>query len=67
MRALDADEAELILDRLRVRVLSGTAQIMTNNPIFQFPFWDGPRFWEGKWLGGYCSDLWYRVDTAGGE
>ena len=33
MRALDADEAELILDRIRVRVWSGTAQIMMNNPM----------------------------------
>ena len=33
VRALDADEVELILDRIRVCVRSGTAQIMTNNPM----------------------------------
>ena len=67
VRALDADEAELIVDRIHVHVRSGTAQIMTNNPMLQFPFWDGPRFWEGKWLVGYCSNLRYWVDTTGGR
>ena len=67
MRALDVDEAGLILDRLRVREQNGTTQILTNHPILQFPFWDGPRFWEGKWLDGYCSNLWYWVDTASGR
>ena len=67
MRVLDADEAELILDRLCMHVRSGTAQILTNHPILQFPFWDSPRFWEGKWLEGYCSNLWYWLDTAGGR
>ena len=57
LRALDADEVELILDQVHVGVRSGTAWIMTNNPILQFLFWDGPRFWKGKWLDGYCSDL----------
>ena len=33
VRALDADEAELILDRIWVRVRSGTARIMMNNPM----------------------------------
>ena len=65
MKALDMDEVELVLDRIRMRVRSGTTQIMTNYPILQFPFWDGPRLWEGKWLDGYCSNLWYLVDTAG--
>ena len=33
MRVLDADEVELILDRIWVRVWSGTAQIMMNKPM----------------------------------
>ena len=57
MRVLDVDEAELILDRLHMRVHSGTAHTMTNDPILQPPFWDCSRFWEGKWMDGYCSDL----------
>ena len=67
MRALDADEVKLILDWLRVHVRSGTAQIMTDDPILQPLFWDGPRFWEGKWLDRYCSDLWYWVEMASGR
>ena len=33
VRVLGMDEAELILDRIRVHVQSGTTQIMTNNPM----------------------------------
>ena len=51
MRALDADEAELILDQLHKRVHSSTAQIMTDDPILQSPFWDGTDFGRGSgWM-----------------
>ena len=65
MRVLDVDEAKVILDWIRIRVRSGTAQILTNHPILHFPFWHGPRFWEGKWRDGYCSNLWHWVDSPG--
>ena len=46
---------------------SRIAQILTKHPILCFPFWDGPRFWGGKWRDGYCSDLWHWEDSASGR
>ena len=66
IRALHTDKAKIVLDQIRTRVWSGTAQIFTNNLLLRQHFWYDPHFWDGKWRADYYDNLIEWADLHGG-